>query len=312
VRPQLEVEEFECRLVPSVSVFIQNHNLTVQADDGFNAVTVNHAQFPSGGVTFISDYNQFGHVSDQTFSDSSFDAIQIFGGKGGLVTNIRATQYEVDVFDIAYGDVVNVGNSNNSVQDVKGDVFVENEPSYTTININDQGDTLSRSVYLGPTTPERVNDTPLGYVLFRDGQGNWVGHMIVYDSADTLALNLNLSAQTSNVRVTATFAPTTIFNNAAATVHVGNSTDGLGDIQRALTLENEPSYDTIILDDVHDTASQTATVSTVARSGDSSLGQLTGLSNAPISWDLADTMSVDLYTNGQTSVSDPGNLVTVH
>jgi hypothetical protein len=87
--------------------------------------------------------------------------------------------------------------------------------------------------------------------------------------------------------------------------------DGLGDINSALTLENEPSYDTIILDDVHDPASQTATVSTVARPGDSSMGQLTGLS-APISWDLADTTSVDLYTNGQTTVSDPGHLVNVH
>jgi hypothetical protein len=113
------------------------------------------------------------------------------------------------------------------------------------------------------------------------------GAEITWEYRDTRTVTLNLGTGASTVNVLGAGAPTVtnIFNSANATINVG-STGGAGSvagIQGALNLENEPAFDTVTINSQNDSATQTVTLSTIARSGDSSLGSIDGLvGGAPI------------------------------
>jgi hypothetical protein len=61
-----------------------------------------------------------------------------------------------------------------------------------------------------------------------------------------------------------------------------------------LNLENELDSDTVNINDQADGANYTASITTITRSGDSSLGALNGLGAAQITWDYLDTASVTI------------------
>jgi hypothetical protein len=107
-------------------------------------------------------------------------------------------------------------------------------------------------------------------------------------------VNVNFGSGTSTVNVLGTGVTTNVFNNALATINVG-SAGSLAGIVGALNLENEPSYDTVNINDQADAANYTASITTITRSGDTSLGALNGLGGAAqITWDYFDTASVTI------------------
>src|SRR5262249_27577084 len=110
----------------------------------------------------------------------------------------------------------------------------------------------------------------------------------------TSEVNLNLGSGASTVNVLGTGVSTNIFNRAFATINVGNA-GSLADIQGALNLENDPSYDTIYIDDQNDTVRQTATLETFTGSLMPQCGRLTGLTPATITWDYIDTAGVTIF-----------------
>jgi hypothetical protein len=100
--------------------------------------------------------------------------------------------------------------------------------------------------------------------------------------------------------VLGTLVTTNVFSNSSATVNVGNAGSVAG-VLGALNLENEPNYDTVNINDQSDTTTHTATIDTVTRSGDTSLGRLQGIGAAPITWDYFDTTAVSINFGGGTS-----------
>jgi hypothetical protein len=228
---QPALEQLESRLVPTVSVFVQNRVLIAQADRFFNTVTVDHI----GGSTVING---------QSFFDGAFNSIQVNGGAGGLVSNIRATAMPLTVFGASNSDVDNLGDTFNRLQGIQAPVFLENEPHFSTVNINDQNDNgLNRTAVID--TINSPGESAAGRLT---GVG---AAPITWDYSDTSTVTLNFGPGTTTVNVLGTGVPTTVRSNGPATVNVGNG--NLAGIQRDLSLVNVPSFDVVNINDFSDT-----------------------------------------------------------
>jgi hypothetical protein len=285
------LEELETRCAPAVTLSIIGGVLTAQCDSALNTVTVDH----SGSSAIIDG---------QSFLDTTYNSIAINGGAGGMISNIRANVKPLTVFGDTGNDVVNLGDTASKVQGIQATVLLENEPTFSTVNINDQGDTTTHTVTLATVT--RSGDSSLGQVT---GLG---AAAIQWDYLDTSAVNLNLGSGTSTVIVMGTGVTTNLFNNGAATINVGAG-GSVMDIQGALNLENEPSYDTVNINDQSDSTTETVTVSTITRSGDSALGAVNGLGAAQITWDVLDTTAVNLNLgSGASTVNVLGTGTTTN
>jgi hypothetical protein len=97
------------------------------------------------GLTFAApinyEYRDISSVSLTTGSGDDTVNVQATGSNmhvGGVITNLSSSGGH---------DTVNVGN-NGSVQGIRGDLYVENPPWYTTLNINDSADTTAREATL--------------------------------------------------------------------------------------------------------------------------------------------------------------------
>jgi hypothetical protein len=277
---QPSLEELESRLVPTVSVSVLGGVLTAQCDGGANTVTVDHVIVSGKG---------FAEINGKFFSDASYNSIRVNGGAGGTVTDIHGTVKPLTVFGDSAKDVVNLGSVSNKVQGIQGNVLLEDEKGFTaTLNINDQGDVAPRTVAL--STVPRPKDSALGEVL---GLG---AAAIEWDYHDTAAVNLNLGTGASTVSVNGTGPLTTNISVTApnATVNVGNG-DVVANILGKLNLETQAAGATVNISDLKDGTKETATLDTVSRSHQSSLGQLSGLGSAVITWDYLGTSGVNIF-----------------
>jgi hypothetical protein len=213
----------------------------------------------------------------------------VINGSGTI--NIQDTVAGVPVaVNSSTATTVNIGN-NNSVAGIQGPVSLENEPSFDTVNINDQSDATAHTAVLDTVT--RSGDSSLGRLT---GIG---AAPITWDYFDTTAVNINFGAGTSTVNVLGTGVTTNLFNLDLATINIGNGS--MAGIQGPLNLENEPSFDTVNINDQSDITTHTAILDTVTRSGDTSLGRLTGIGAAPITWDYFDTTAVNIIFGPATS-----------
>jgi hypothetical protein len=275
---------------------IQGGVLIAQCDSASNTVTVDHVVQAGKG---------FAEINGRFFADTSYSSIRINGGSGGTMTNVHSNVKPLTVFGDSAKDVVNLGDASNKLQGIQGTVLVEDEKGFLgVLNINDQGDSSSRSVTLN--TVPRAGDTSLGQV---SGLG---AAAIQWDYHDTSAVNLRLGVGASHVNVLGTGVTTNVFNSAAANISVGNSSATVAGIQGALNLENEagPS-DSVSINDQGDAITRTVTVSTITRAGDSSLGAVNGLGAAQITWDYRDTDEVSLFLGrGASTVNVLGTGVT--
>jgi hypothetical protein len=232
-------------------------------------------------------------ASDITWDYFDTSTVNLNFGSGTSTVNVLATAdapyfITTNIFNVAAA-TINVGNA-GSLAGIQGQLNLENEPNFDTVNINDQADAAAHTAVIDTVT--RSGDTSLGRLT---GVG---AAAITWDYFDTSVVNLNFGGGTSTVNVLATadgpfFTTTNVFNVAAATINVGNA-GSLAGILGPLNLENEPSFDTVNINDQADAANYTASITTIPRSGDSSLGSLNGLGAAQITWDYLDTASVTI------------------
>jgi hypothetical protein len=89
--------------------------------------------------------------------------------------------------------------------------------------------------------------------------------------------------------------PLTVFGASANdVVNLGDTSNQLQGIKAGVLVEDEKGFSgTLNINDQGDTTGSTVTLSTLTRLGDTSLGQLMGLT-APIAWDYGDTSAVNL------------------
>jgi hypothetical protein len=240
-------------------------------------------------------------VPDITWDYYDTAAVNLNFGAGTSTVNVLATadvngtQAITNVFNVAPA-TINVGNA-GSLVDIRGPLNLENEPDLDTVYINDYNDATAHTAVIDAVArPLDPDQSSLGRLT-----GLGVG-AITWDYFDTSAVNVNLGSGTSMVNLLATgniaagttYATTTnVFNVAAATINVGNA-GSLAGILGQLNLENETSFDTVNISDTADAANHTASITTITRSGDTSLGALNGLGAAQITWDYNDTSSVTI------------------
>jgi hypothetical protein len=291
------VEELESRLVPSCSTSVASNVLTVFCTGGPDTVTVDHGFVPPGGPAAIIN-------GSFAAWDFQYNSIQIDGGSRGLTTNIRANVKPLSLFGAGSTDVVNVGDTSNTVQGIQATLTLENSPQHNTLDIHDDGDSGNHTVTLSSFTP--AGDSEFGSIT------GLAPAAINFEYADTTAVNVKFGTGTRTVNVTGTGVTTNLFNLATATVNIGSSNSVAG-IRGTLNLENEPTSDTVNINDAADSAAHRALIETVTRSGDTSLGQLTGIGAAAITWDYFDTAAVNVnFGTGTSEVDVTGTGVTTN
>jgi hypothetical protein len=273
--------------VDTLNVFDQNDGFNDTYTMNANSMTrTSSALISYAGQNFVNINGGTGNVTYNVNGTEAGWATTLNTGTGADTVNVLATSGTLAVNAQGGGgnDVVNLGNA-GSVSSIQAAVTLENEPSFNTVNIFDQSDTTAHTATLD-------SFTPAGESLFGRLQGIGAAP-ITWDYNDTSAVNINFGIGTTVVNVLGTGVTTNLFNRGTPTINVGNANSVSG-IQGTLNLENEPSFDTVNINDQNDGSFGAATIDTVTRSGDTSLGRLQGIGAAPITWDYIDTTVVNI------------------
>src|SRR5262249_33988389 len=142
---------------------VYDGNSQVVTFDNGNLI-VNGDQFgPNTNDTITVDLNSEGQplitLNGQTFSFTSdpfinhVTSITINPGGGANTINVERTSSSAPVSIVGSSrDTVNIG-IGGSVQSIRGNVSIENPPSFTAINVDDSADTIPRNVSLSTFTP---------------------------------------------------------------------------------------------------------------------------------------------------------------
>jgi hypothetical protein len=265
-------------------------NINSQNDAALQTVSLD--SIPGPGVSLLGAIDGLVGGAQINYDYAGTSAVNLNLGTGASTVNVLGTGVTTNIFNSANA-TINVG-SGNSVSLIQGALNLENEPAFDTININSQNDSATQTVTL--STINRPPDSSLGAIDGLVGRAR-----ITYDYRDTRTLNLNLGTGASTVDVLGTGVNTNIFNSADATINVGShgfDVGSLAGIQGALLLENEPAFDTIVIDDSADTFSRFYNMTTIP--GDESFGTFEQLTsdvfgpNGSITFDNRDTRHVQL------------------
>src|SRR5262249_48862462 len=99
-----------------------------------------------------------------TFECADTQDVNIRTGAGTVVANVLSTcpiRGALTLFGNSLATTVNVG-SGGSVQNIRGRLRIENEPSFTTVNVNDQSGPGNRTVTIDNFTP--AGDSEFGRI----------------------------------------------------------------------------------------------------------------------------------------------------
>jgi hypothetical protein len=130
--------------------------LSIQNPPNFNTIIVNDAvdtvartanlstlvvgSVPWGSITGLAPA-----AIDYKYADTA--SVTVETGVGSDTVNVLATGVATTLTSFGGLDTVNVGNA-GSVQGILGTLTIENPPSFTTININDSADAVTRTARL--------------------------------------------------------------------------------------------------------------------------------------------------------------------
>jgi hypothetical protein len=273
--------------------FTGNYNLHIIGDHQSNS--------PANDVISIdASDSQVNVVLDgQNFSFSSFQD----GGQIKTITvDAKGGTNSISVYNLAADQTVNIvgggtdsvtigtGFFSSTVQGIQGLVVISNAPAFTTINIDDSGDSTPQNFIIG-TNPDGlwgyVHDTALP------------NFNVVYRYADTASLRLNTGTASGNVVGVWENGVTTnvVGYGPATTVYVGDGLVGVQSIRATLNIQNQNYLTTISIDDSANPAANTAHMGTIPF-GEPGWGYITGLSaSADIHYKYADTASLTIKTS---------------
>jgi hypothetical protein len=221
------------------------------------------------------------------YADTS--SVHLTTGHGPNTVNVLATGVPTYLNSGGGSGTVNAGNG-GSVQGILGALYVENTPSFNTLNVVDSTDPAARAVTLNTITPG-FDPVPWGSIT------GLAPAAISYEYADTSSVHLITGHGADTVNVLATGTLTNINSGGGAdTVNVGNGGSVQG-ILGALYVENSPSFNSLNVDDSADLAARVVTLSNITPWFDAvPWGSITGLAPAAISYEYSDTTSVHLTT----------------
>ena len=195
--------------------------MTVNGGGGFNTATLNDQ---NDQATFISPstwavdassvarsyptlVGEFLRTVTRTVEYTGLSSLVLDGGGGPNTFNVHAIAAGVSVTVNAGpgDDTINVGDTANSLDDIRGPVTVNGGDGTDVLNVNDQGDTDSHSYGVNATQVVRSAEDPAAIVPIT----------INYGTLESLVINLSNSLNTFNVNGDAAGTPVTLNGGTA-------------------------------------------------------------------------------------------------
>jgi hypothetical protein len=210
-------------------------NLTANDSPDTSARTVTMAVSGSGIATITGLA-----PATITYDQVDINHVTVDGGSGGNTFNVQATVTNglLPITTVNSGsgnDTINVGDTSNTINEIRGALTVNGQAGFDILNINDQGSTIAHHYTVTSTTVVRS----------RPGEPT-----ITITYADIETLNLHPGAHFASgpglanvVDVLSTDANTAVAIEAGtgASVNVGNDKDGLDELQGPLTVAGDGS-----------------------------------------------------------------------
>jgi hypothetical protein len=239
------------------------------------------------------------------YSDTSSLVLQTGDGDGPNPALVTVDATGVPTTLTGHGTTaVNVGRG--SVEQIQGDVFINNVVAQTTVTVDDRNDTYNREYDLGSVTI--INGDLYGRVTL------FSGAHINYKYSDTDSMTLHTGRGGATVNVFATGAPTAVIGHAPATMisvsplEFGSGQQQVKDIVAPLTLSSAEGSIQVAVDDFEDSQAEQITHDTVLIDG-LPYGRISGLAPADILYQYARTDSVTVqtpYFGGTTNILATG------
>jgi hypothetical protein len=259
------------------------------------------------GRTFTVTGTTISRPGAATITYGSSNEIELFLGSGGNVCDIQSTSMATAIVGGLGNDTFNVGDAANTLDHITG--------GYLAFQIAKPGSQL--------TLNDEGNHTAMEYT-FTDLGGNLPGlirtdnvsqYTEIFYTGPLQNLNLNSSTGGDTIYVQNTPAGTTTTINGSGTdsVHIGNTADGVGDIQGQVDITNNSaagSYTTLSVDD--STYDQGYWVSRLTQSSLTTILRTDGAGDvqvAPINFDHAALSSLRILLGNSPGVS--GNIAVV-
>ncbi len=247
---------------------------TIQAVGHTHTVTSGRFDRPGwGGFSYAGDI-EFLNLTTGTAADT---------------VNVLSTFSNQPVFLFSAGgaDTVNIGSTTSGIRSINANVTVENNPSFTTLNINN-----------GPDAGARTWNV--------DAAGNF-GYLIgmapaniYWDNADIGSINLNCGSGVDTGQFVVS-SETFNVNNAGSddSIRIGvPAAQGLQLISGQITIDNAPATTTLSIDD---TGSAIARTITIDEAG--GYNTVAGLTSALIRFDNADTNTTIITGSASDTVN---------
>jgi hypothetical protein len=259
---------------------------TVVIDDTGNSIARNATLDVDGNYYRLTGMG-FGAIRWDEFDVS---AVTIRAGSGSDTLNVLRSDDVLDITTAGGSDRVNLGNFSNGVQSILQTVTVSNPVSFTTLSVNNSGDTAVRTVTIDDdgTFGSMVGLAPatifwkIADLEFLGGDG-----LIITSGGGPESFNFHsVSARTSLTNVI----------GAGDAVTVGSPVEGLSRVNRDLTLTNPPSFTTLSIDDSANLGPRLVDVT--SNSGFTEF-RANGLFGGTIRTRIADTVDPINYTGSQ-------------
>ena len=222
------------------------------------------------------------------FYDSCVGLVTLTTGSAANVVNVESSGPGQGIVLNSSGgsDTVNIGSSLFGLEFVRGDVQIQNDPSFTLININDGPSSIQRTFTIDQW------DGNVGAIA-------GVPAYITWDRSDVNTLNLTTGSGADTILLRRTseafnFYNTNIFN-VRDTLIVGNDTNGMQLITGAVYVGNSPglAFTNITLNDTTNTVGRNAVWTRVDNGGQLNF-QIAGLAPAPISYSYQDVVFLEV------------------
>jgi Ca2+-binding RTX toxin-like protein len=253
-------------------IFVYDDNSTTA-----NAYAVTEFSIQRPGFGGVTDYN------------NDVEAITLRAGRGVDTVNVRSTSARRPLFLNNSGgrDTVNIGSS-FGVSRIRGAIEVQNDPSYTTLNINDTGSNVFHDVTIDRS----------GSFGFVDGLAP---ARISWDIADVSAVNITTGSGWDKINVRNNAVPLTL-DSAQGLDEVTLGRNGnMREITGPVTIMNNSANTIVEMNNVNDTVGRSVSVTSSVGSDGYVYDAVAGLAPALIRYRTAQTLFTNIRTGGGTN-----------
>ncbi|MEZ6073496.1 MAG: hypothetical protein R3C10_25275 [Pirellulales bacterium] len=194
------------------SIFTYDNNNS--GFDTFAVTSTSLARFGFGGFTY----------------DAAVEFVTLTTGTGYNPVNVTSTRFGSKLFLKSAGgiDTVNIGFTVDGARNIQGDIEVQNDPSYTIVNVDDTNDVFTRNI-----------------AVDLSGQFGWVTGLafatIYWDNADIQEIHLTTGGGDDVINVLRSSEHLVFHNsNGRDHVNVGNNVNGMQSITGTVEIDPNP------------------------------------------------------------------------